>query len=328
METITLLDTAQGSTNKGDEIIMRCVEEEFHDLLSKHFVLKTPTHLVGNSFLQSIGRLPDSANAIYNSKYKFICGTNLLSDNMMHRSNQWNIDIFNCKYIHNSILVGVGSIVSKENYKLNWYTKKLYKNVLSREFVHSVRDDSAVSLLQQAGIKAVNTGCVTTWKLNEEFCSTIPIHKNSTDCIFTLTDYNRDIKKDIKMVQYIKSNYDRIYFWCQGIYDLDYLKSLMPIDNINIIPPSVDEYESILNNGQVDYIGTRLHAGIFALRHKCRSIIISIDERMSNIQKTFGGNVFLQRSNIDDLPDRINGKVVTNVSLREDMIKKFKSQFK
>ena len=45
MEKITLLDTAEGSTNKGDEIIMECFKEEMSDILDKYFILSAPTHL-------------------------------------------------------------------------------------------------------------------------------------------------------------------------------------------------------------------------------------------------------------------------------------------
>ena len=79
MERITLLDTSVGSTNRGDEIIMECMKEELKPLLHRYFVLNASTHLSSFTFLQSIFKLPDSANEIFQSKYKFVGGSNLFS---------------------------------------------------------------------------------------------------------------------------------------------------------------------------------------------------------------------------------------------------------
>lgn len=95
MEKITLLDTAVGSTNKGDDIIMQCVKEELKDIICNYFTLSIPTHLCAFNTLECLGNLPDSASEVASSKYKFVCGTNLLSGNMLHRTNQWDINILN-----------------------------------------------------------------------------------------------------------------------------------------------------------------------------------------------------------------------------------------
>lgn len=108
MERVTLLDTAIGSTNKGDDIIMRCIEEELFYIFDKYFILKVPTHLSAFNPIECVGKLPDSASEIEKSKYKFVCGTNLLSNNMKHRTNQWDINLMNCKPLLNCVLVGVG----------------------------------------------------------------------------------------------------------------------------------------------------------------------------------------------------------------------------
>ena len=108
MEKITLLDTAVGSTNRGDDIIMHCAQEELGWLIKKYYLLRVPTHLRSCGLEECLGRLPDSAREIESSKYKFICGTNLLSENMFHRTNQWNVNIWNSRPIRGSVLLGVG----------------------------------------------------------------------------------------------------------------------------------------------------------------------------------------------------------------------------
>ena len=55
--------------------------------------------------------------------------------------------------------------------------------------------------------------------------------------------------------------------------------------NVIIIPRDLEAYERRLIQGNVDYVGTRLHAGIFALNHKVRSIIVAVDNRAIEIAK-------------------------------------------
>lgn len=321
MEKITLLDTAIGSTNKGDEIIMECAKEELGYLMEKYFVLSTPTHLSAFTAAQNLWKLPDSAREIATSKYKFVCGTNLFSTNMLHRCCQWNIDIFNSKPIEGSIFVGVGSNTKE---KLNFYTKRLYKKVLSKEFIHSVREEKAYTILTNMGFKCINTGCVTLWKLTDKFCESIPKRK-ADSVIFTLTDYNKNPQKDKEMINILKKSYNKVYFWIQGIYDLDYLQSLTSIDDIEIITGSVRAYQELLNK-DVDYVGTRLHAGIYAMRHKRRAIILAVDDRMNSMKASIRNNC-MSRNEISNLEEMIHSNFETKVYLDFDLIEKWKKQF-
>jgi len=323
MDKIVLLDTAVGSTNKGDEIIMECVKEELDYVLRKYFVMDTPTHLSAFTAFQNLFKLPDSAREISEAKYKFVGGTNLFDTDMMHRCCQWNIDYFNCKPIIGSVFVGVGSKGKKE---FNFYTKRLYKKILAKEFVHSVREERAKELLISMGYKAINTGCVTLWKLSEEFCEDIPKNKKNS-VIFTLTDYKRDVEKDTQLIQILRKNYKKIYFWIQGIHDLDYLKSITSTQDIEIIPPTVKDYKNVLEQIDADYVGTRLHAGIYAMRHKKRAIILAVDERMTSMKNSIKNNL-VNRSEIDKLDGIINSSLVTKVNIDFELINKWKDQFK
>lgn len=322
MEKITLLDTAVGSTNKGDEIIMQCVKEELGGILKNYFVLSVPTHLSSFNALECMGHLPDSASEVALSKYKFVCGTNLLSGSMLHRTNQWDINILNCKPIIGSVLVGVGGAA-----RADWYTRRLYKKVLSNKFIHSVRDKNAYELVKSLGLQCVYTGCVTMWKLTPEFCKDIPKEKNEK-VIFTITDYNCDPEKDKKMIETIKCNYKNIYFWIQGAHDLEYLSSITNTADIKIIHSDINEYSKELNAvcGGVDYIGTRLHAGIFAMRHKARAIIVRVDKRMDAMSSCIPNNT-ISRTEIDDLNKKINSSFETKCELNWKGIEKWKSQF-
>lgn len=320
MEKITLLDTAVGSTNRGDEIIMHCVEEELNYLIQKYFVLRAPTHLRSFGIDECLWKLPDSASEIADSKYKFVCGTNLLSGNMKNRTNQWDINLFNCKPIAKSVLVGVGGGGEIKNK----YTEKLYRKVLSDKFIHSVRDNEAYKLVTGLGLKCLNTGCVTMWKLTPEFCRSIPKSK-SDKAVIALTDYNKNAEFDKALLKIVLKKYSEVSFWIQGAHDLEYLNSLVDSDKINIIPSTLRAYDEALND-DVDYIGTRLHAGIFAMRHGVRSIILTIDERMNAMECCIPNNC-ISRNNVASLEEKIDSQFATNVVIDWKAVEEWKGQF-
>ena len=60
--------------------------------------------------------------------------------------------------------------------------------------------------LDSMGIKAINTGCPTTWTLTPEHCCEIPI-KKADNVVFTLTDYNQDTKNDPLLIELLLDNY-------------------------------------------------------------------------------------------------------------------------
>lgn len=321
MKRITLLDTSIGSTNKGDDIIMKCLEEEMSFLFQDYFLLRVPTHLCAFNILECLGNLPDSANEVYQSDYKFVCGTNLLSTNMFNRTNQWDINLFNVKPITGSILIAAGGSGNKPTR----YTQKLYKKILSPSFVHSVRDQNGYKIVSSLGYKCINTGCVTMWKLTPEFCGRIPTQK-ANQVVFTLTDYNKKPQSDKALIDWLKRSYSRVYFWIQGIHDYEYLCSLTDLKDICVIAPDVKEYNKVLSSGDIDYVGTRLHAGIYAMRHGVRSIIITIDGRMGAMSERIPNNT-IERDKLEFLDKMICSNINTVCSLDWNGINAWKQQF-
>ena len=76
-----------------------------------------------------------------------------------------------------------------------------------------------------------------------------------------------------------------------------------------------------------DYIGTRLHAGIYAMQNFCRSIILIVDNRARDIKSTYN-IVAIERDDIkDNLVKMINGKIDTRINIDEKAIQEWKSQF-
>ncbi|WP_226526476.1 polysaccharide pyruvyl transferase family protein [Metabacillus niabensis] len=320
MDNVLLLDTSVGSLNKGDDIIMKCVRNQLSDKTQNAYVLTLPTHVSPFHWYQ-VARNSNRVQVYSNAKYKFVGGSNLLTMDMLTHFPQWNINLFNYGPLKGSILVGVGA---GKGSKINGYTKILYKKVLSHEHVHSVRDERTKRFLEEMGFKALNTGCATMWSLTPEFCEKIPKTK-SDSVIFTLTHHSKDIINDELLIDILNRNYKNVYFWIQDAKDLKYFKTLNDINKIKIIPPTVEEYEKILNT-DVDYIGTRLHGGIFAMRHKKRSIIISIDERARGMNETYNLNI-IDRSELNKLESMINSEIITDVNVNFDVVNEWLDQF-
>ena len=321
MNTILLLDTSVGSENKGDDIIMECVREELKFLFEENYEYTLTTQLSPFHWYQ-VWRNSNRVRSYSNCPLKFIGGSNILCKDLLTHYPQWNINWFNCRPIEGSIGVGVGAGAGE---KSNWYTRKMYQRVLSHDFYHSVRDERTKRYVESLGLKAINTGCVTMWKLTPEFCKSIPDHK-SNRVVFTLTRRLDKDEKDQFLIDSLVENYAEVYFWPQGVWDYDYFKQFDHVDAIKVLPPSKDAYDQFLTQNETDYVGTRLHGGIYAMRHGRRTIIIAIDERAREIHKGNHLNC-IEKDEIDKLPSLINSTFETNVVMDFDAINKWKSQF-
>ena len=55
--------------------------------------------------------------------------------------------------------------------------------------------------------------------------------------------------------------------------------------NLEIISPNLRSFDFILENEDIDYVGTRLHAGIRAVQKSVRTFIVTIDNRAKEISK-------------------------------------------
>lgn len=321
MNTILLLDTSVGSENKGDDIIMECVREELKFLFEENYEYTLPTQLSPFHWYQ-VWRNSNRVRSYSNCPLKFIGGSNILCKDLLTHYPQWNINWFNCRPIEGCIGVGVGAGAGE---KSNWYTRKMYQRVLSHDFYHSVRDERTKRYVESLGLKAINTGCVTMWKLTPEFCKSIPDQK-SDKVVFTLTRRFVKDEKDQFLIDSLVENYAEVYFWPQGVWDYDYFKQFDHVDAIKVLPPSKDAYDQFLTQNETDYVGTRLHGGIYAMRHGRRTIIIAIDERAREIHKGNHLNC-IEKDEIDKLPSLINSTFETNVVMDFDAIIKWKSQF-
>ena len=324
MDNILLLDTSIATDNIGDEIIMECTRKELMPILRNNFVRTLPTHVSPFHWYQ-VWRKSNALMSFANSKYKFVGGSNILVPNLLTHYPQWNINLFNYQPLKGCILVGVGAGAGAENGS-NWYTRYVYKHLLNSEYFHSARDERSKRYMEYLGVKAINTGCVTMWMFTPEFCKTIPTEK-SDKVVFTLTaGYGVAKEHDQCMIDILLRNYKEVYFFPQCIGDFEYLHKFKNIEQIKILEASKAAYDEYLTNNDTDYVGTRLHGGVYAMRHARRAIIVAIDERARAINAKNNLNC-VDRNNITEIEAMINSDFETNIKMDFESIKRWKSQF-
>ncbi|EHG1305041.1 polysaccharide pyruvyl transferase family protein [Vibrio parahaemolyticus] len=316
MKKITLYSPGLASYNIGDKIIADSAKREMQPLLSKAFVTEIPTHTPHSWYYM---------RPLIKNDYKFVLGSNLLKPTFFGFKRQWDITLFKSWITGPCILIGAGWW--QYGVKPNFYTKLLYKKVLDSNYFHSVRDEYTKKMLEEAGFKnVINTACPTMWSLTKEHCESIKTSK-SNNVIVTLTDYNKDIVSDKKLMSLLSDKYDEVYYWPQGIGDYEYFNELnIERDNVKIIAPSLESFDEMLSSGNVDYIGTRLHGGVRALQKKVRTLILAIDNRAWEKKKDFNLPV-VERNDEVAISNFINNDYKVDVKIPIDSINRWKKQF-
>ncbi len=314
MKKIIRYNPSLTTMNMGDFVIFDSIKTQMGELFEDAFNVDVSTHLpISYIFTRLLTK----------ADYKFVCGTNLLMGKLNGIFRQWDINIFNAKRLGPAILIGAGWW--QYNNKPNGYTKRVYKKILSTEYMHSVRDTYTEKMLRSMGFtNVICTACPTMWALTKEHCAEIPKDK-AKNVITTLTDYNQDIVRDARMLEILKENYDKVYLWIQGGNDYEYFKSLN-IDGITLVPPALEKYDEILMGGDIDYVGSRLHGGIRALQKKVRTIILGVDNRAKEKHKDFNLKV-IEREDVESLPELIRSSFETDINIPIENINKWKSQF-
>lgn len=312
-----LFDTSIASSNVGDFIIMDAVKEQLAALDALPQCASLPTH-------DSFGK--EGRSLLLQSNFSIVGGTNLLSSHLL-KYKQWRFKYTDLPWLSNCVLMGVGWWQYQD--VPDQFSSLVWKRVLHKEMLHSVRDSFTESQLKAIGLtNVINTGCPTMWNLTPEHCAAISADK-SNRVVFTLTDYNQDRDSDLKLISVLKSIYQDVYFWPQGSGDISYFNSLPreAIGDVKVMPPHLNSLNAVLDSGNIDYVGTRLHAGIRALQRKIRCLIIGIDNRAIEKSKDFGLPV-LSRADIDRLRDLLCSPIHLDIRLPEENINVWKQQFK
>lgn len=310
-----IFDTSIDTTNLGDEIIMEYCNYWLQDM---------GYHVSVKAAVQSTPKR-NVLKEIVDYKDKFICGTNLLYPNMTIQR-QWKFG-HPFRAYSDICLLGVGWN-SYSDKPINRISKYFYKHYLNKTKIHSVRDEYTKIKLESIGIKnVVNTACPTMWKLNAEFCKDIPI-KKAQNVITTLTDNSPDMKNDKRMLEILLKNYNKVYLWLQGEEDKQYFDKMDIRGEITIVNRNLKDYDEMLKRDDIEYVGTRLHAGIRALNFKKRTTIIAVDNRAIEIARDTKLNIILREDVTEKLEKKINEEFVTRINLPEENIRLWKEQFK
>lgn len=319
MKKICILDPGlennQGvpSSNLGDLIIQEAVDRELRKLFNGYEVLRFSTQ----SSLDA-----EHFREIQRCDHVFLGGTNILSSNM-NRYRQWKISLLDALKLQKVILFGVGWWQYQE--PANLYTQILLRLATSNKILHSVRDEYTRQKLCAMGVSnVINTGCPTMWTLMNQNFSLHPKQK-SDRALLMLTDYNKQPELDRKLIELLLEQYETVYFWPQGRGDLQYVEDMaLPL---KILGHSLEDLQALLkSNIAFDYIGTRLHGGIYCLRSGRRSLIVEIDNRASEISRDTGLPV-VARDDFAFMRNWISGSSQPQILLNCDAINTWRKQF-
>lgn len=316
MKTVICFDPAVSSCNLGDHIISICARKNFiNEMFRDAFLVDISTHLpISKKYFK-----------VFPSCSKFVLGSNLLKANMLFGFRQWDISMSDARVIGPVTLVGCGWWQYQN--AIDGYSARLLRTLLDGSQLHSVRDNYTLEKLGSIGIEnVINTGCASMWGFTQEFCREIPKHK-SENVVTTITDYDEDKQLDNKMLDILERNYKTVYLWPQGAKDGNYYAELGQRKNVVLIPPTLKAYEELLSRDDIEYVGTRLHGGIFALQHRKRAIIIGVDNRAAEKKKDFN-IIVCERESIMELESMINASFKTEITINQKGIEEFKEQFR
>lgn len=313
---VSLLDTSVCNANLGNQIIIKSITRELEMLFPNDFLMRLQ---YGEPFgTQSLFYLRKS-------HFAFFGGTNSLSS-QMNRYSQMGFRLRDTFTYSGLVLLGLGWWQYQA--APNTYTRIFLRRLLSSKFLHSIRDQYTCDMLAKIGIEnTLNTSCPTVWDLTKEHCASIPQAK-SESVVTTITDYSRSPNDDIQMIKTLLKQYDNVYLWLQGFDDFSYLESLgvLANDNLHLVSPRLESYERLLETHSLDYIGTRLHAGIKAIQHGKRALILGVDNRAREIAKDINLNV-APRSDTASIDRFIENPYRTVIKIPSSAIHEWRTQF-
>ena len=126
------------------------------------------------------------------------------------------------------------------------------------------------------------------------------------------------------MLDILLESYERVYLWLQGRDDLAYIRELGYEDKLELIASTLEAYDAVLAIDDLDYVGTRLHAGIRALSKGHRSLVISIDNRAECIGVDTGLPVLRREDVIIALAEKVHSQIRTEIEMPWENIVRWK----
>ncbi len=208
------------------------------------------------------------------------------------------------------------------------YSRWMLRRLLSRDHLHSVRDSYTLRMLASIGItNAVNTGCPTMWNVTADRCARVPREKANA-VVTTVNSYAglQDASADRRLLEILQRHYRTVYLWIQTHTDYEYARSLQ--DGMVVINPSVRALDGVLASDlDLDYVGNRLHAGLRALQHGRRTIIVEIDNRAREMGADFGLPT-VGRTEFQRLEQMILAPLELSIRTPDAAIRRWRDQFR
>lgn len=268
---VSLLDVSLASDNAGDHVITHAVDAAVAPLLPEGWWSRVPTHR--RPRLREIAKLWESDIVV-------LGGSNILSSHLENH-HQWRLWPDLMLAIRNKVvLCGVGwnrydsSISAASRSAIRWMAK--------RDAIHSARDEYTTSKLRSLGLRVVNTGCPTTWSLQD-----VPPRPAPADgAIVTVTDYRKNHKLDRTWLESMVREFEQVRLVPMGESDAAYARELA-VPGVKIARHGLDSLDEILE-GDVIHVGTRLHAGIRCLQRGAPSVVFAVDNRATEIARDIG----------------------------------------
>lgn len=310
---IALIRPDIGSGNIGDEIIAQAIMEHLNVFFPNAHIL----HLSSQTGMSAQTVL------LYNHCYRhFACGANLLNLRPLPFFNPFALTLLDFWKMHPMILVGSGCRFYQSP---TLWAGTIWRRLLDRDFVHSVRDEYSRQALSKLGIhNVINTGCPTTWNLTPEHCAKIPKTKANT-VVCTLSAHAT--KYDVLLLRILKKEYERVFFFPQGFYDLQFFAQSGEADGIQVLPGNLDAFDNFLEAEDCDYIGMRLHGGVRALQKQRRTIIVAFDNRAIEIHRDIQLPIVMRDQIENYLLKKINSDWETILKVNFTAIEQWKKQF-
>lgn len=321
-------DNEPVSRNIGDEIIFNAIQKNF---LSEHPEFNVKRFTSHRSLDEGELKQVSECENI------FFGGTNIVSMDVCHRS-KWiprrNRFYYLRPGIKDLVFLGVGmnEYARPEEIRpaCKLRSRLFYKNILSRKYLHSVRDLYTRDCLINMGIQnVIFTSCPTLWTLNR--ATPVNLKRATKNCLFSLTDYSKDERRDKQIVELLLAAFERLYYFPQGEGDLKYVETLLPFLNhkerIIILPRTLKAVEAVANPDELSYVGTRLHLGIFLMNMNVQSLIIGIDNRAIEMNRSVNLPV-VESDQLNSIHSWLNGvELFKPLNLPHENIKRWKEQF-